>query len=179
MSTTHPIPDSYWVIPGRLLAGEYPGHPDDTRARQKLGLLLEAGITLFFDLTEPGEYGLRPYAQLLAELAAPRGQRCEHRRFPIPDFGTVAPHALAELLADIDAALEAGHRPYVHCYGGIGRTGTVVGCYLVEHGLSSADALATIARLRADTPDGIRQSPETAAQRAMVHAWQSRHGRLE
>lgn len=35
-------------------------------------------------------------------------------------------------------ALAAGQTVYVHCYGGIGRTGTVVGCWLVRHGLSGA-----------------------------------------
>jgi hypothetical protein len=49
-----PIPDSYWVIPGRLLAGEYPGHKDEAQTLVKLRRFSEVGVTLFFDLTEGG-----------------------------------------------------------------------------------------------------------------------------
>ena len=61
MSVPRPIPDSYWVEPGRLLAGEYPRDRDDATSLIKLRRLLEAGITLFLDLTEEGEDGLIVY----------------------------------------------------------------------------------------------------------------------
>src|SRR3712207_6971239 len=50
-----------------------------------------------------------------------------------------------------------GGLPYVHCWGGIGRTGTVVGCYLVEHGMDGEQAIAAIAEWRAGTPDKGRR----------------------
>lgn len=53
------IPDSYWVIPGRLLVGEYPGHKEEAEALVKLRHFCETVVTLFFDLTEAGEHGLR------------------------------------------------------------------------------------------------------------------------
>ena len=53
-----PIPDAYWVVPGQLLAGEYPGAKDTAAARRKLRLFLDAEFTFFLDLTEEGE--LRP-----------------------------------------------------------------------------------------------------------------------
>ena len=163
-----PIGDSYWVEPGRLLAGQYPGAVDEGTARAKLRRLLDAGITLFIDLTEAGEYTLKPYALLLPMEA-------EHRRMSIPDMGVPSPEEMRQILATIDQALEAGQVVYVHCYGGIGRTGTVVGCYLVEHGMSGKEALKHIARLRRDTGDGGRRSPETRAQRAMVRRWKSEY----
>jgi hypothetical protein len=171
---SHPIPDSYWVEPGRLLAGEYPGARYDVQARAKLRRLLGAGVTLYLDLTEPSEYGLRPYAPLLQSEAAALGLESgavEHRRMSIPDLGTPSPEHMSRILDAIDAALEAGHVVYVHCYGGIGRTGTVVGCYMVRRGLPGQAALDEIARLRHGTPDGWRRSPETAAQRQMVRDW--------
>jgi len=58
--TDKPIPDSYWVNPGQLLAGEYPRNLDDASSRVKLQRLLEAGVTFFLDLTEAGESGLAP-----------------------------------------------------------------------------------------------------------------------
>ncbi len=54
-----PIPDSYWVIPGKLLAGEYAGQPTDVGAIDRLKRFLNAGVNAFIDLTEANE-GLRP-----------------------------------------------------------------------------------------------------------------------
>ena len=78
---------------------------------------------------------------------------------------------MAEILDTLDAALAQGETVYVHCFGGIGRTGTVVGCWLVRHGLTGEQALAQIAAWREGTPDEWNQSPETASQRQMALAW--------
>ena len=166
-----PIPDSYWVSTGELLAGEYPGSRHEDEARHKLRQLLSAKVTLFLDLTEEGEYGLRPYVPRLREEAYVHGYSVEHRRMPIPDMHTPTPGEMKRILNAIDTALEAGHVVYVHCYGGIGRTGTVVGCYLVQNNMSGEEALKEIARLRQDTPDGWKRSPETVAQRELAKSW--------
>lgn len=166
-----PIPDSYWVEPGRLLAGEYPGSRTDEGARRKLQQLLAAGVALFLDLTEEAEYGLRPYAPLLDEVALAGGGPVVHRRMPIPDGGTPTVEEMGRILDTIDAALEGGHTVYVHCWGGIGRTGTVAGCYLVRHGMSGRQALAEIARRRDGTPDGHRPSPENEEQAQRILTW--------
>ncbi len=168
------VPDSYWVIPGRFAAGEYPGDRWDERAREKLRVFQEAGIDDFVDLTEAGEYGLNPYAVLLPTTA-------RYRRFAIPDMNVPTPLRMREILDAIDGALGEGRGVYVHCFGGVGRTGTVVGCWLVRRGLSPLEALERIAAWRQGTPDGDRPSPETAEQRALVHHWQkwesaSEHG---
>lgn len=169
-----PIPDSYWVRLGRLLAGEYPRNKDDVTSRSKLRRLLEAGVTFFLDLTEEGEYGLKPYVSLLEQEAAALGCQMVHRRMPIPDGETPTSGGMTCILDTIDAALAEGHVVYVHCWGGIGRTGTVVGCYLVRHGMNSEEALTEIARLRRGTPDGWKPAPETEAQRQMVRTWRKR-----
>src|SRR4051812_16129395 len=53
--TVKPIAESYWVIPGRLLAGKYPGGKTASDLERRLGALLEAGFDAFIDLTQPGE----------------------------------------------------------------------------------------------------------------------------
>lgn len=161
-----PIPDSYWVVPGRLLAGEYPGAAEDDGARAKLALFRRAGIDCFVDLTEEGEYSLRPYAAVVAEEVA-----IEHWRLPIPDGGCPTVDEMRAILDTIDGAVARGKNVYVHCFGGIGRTGTAVGCYLVRHGIAPRRALETIAHWREGTPDGHRGSPENDAQEAFVLAW--------
>lgn len=163
-----PVPDSYWVQ-SNLLAGEYPGALDAEQARVKLRRFLQAGITFFLDLTEEGE--LHAYAPLLLQEAAAQGVNIEHRRIAIRDLSTPSRATMVDILATVDQALAAGHIVYVHCWGGIGRTGTVAGCYLVQRGWSGPEALAEIARRRAGTPDGWRSSPETEAQRQMVLEW--------
>lgn len=167
----HPIADSYWVAPGLLLAGEYPGARETDDALRKLGTLLDAGIREFVDLTQPGEYGLQPYWPLVQELAGNRGITVTHRYLSIPDMGTPSDSHMLKILDTIDTALASQRPVYVHCFGGIGRTGTVVGCYLVRHGATAEAALAQIEQSRRGTPDGYRQSPETVEQRRFVRAW--------
>lgn len=166
-----PIPDSYWVRPDKLMAGAYPRVWDDEMSRVELGQLLEAGVTFFLDLTEAGEYYLESYAPLLKEEAAARERSVEHRRMPIRDMDTPTPAEMKHILDTIDTALAAGQVIYLHCFGGIGRTGTVVGCYLVRRGLDGQAALAEIIRLRQGIPGGWKSSPQTEAQREMVREW--------
>jgi protein-tyrosine phosphatase len=60
---------------------------------------------------------------------------------------------------------------YVHCRAGIGRTGLVVGCYLVRHGETGNEALLAIKQLRSSISSSWMQSPETDAQVDFVRNW--------
>jgi protein-tyrosine phosphatase len=157
-----PTPESYWVEPGRLLAGKYPGSLDATGARMKVAQLLAAGVGLFLDLTE--EFELDPYAHLLDGAA-------RHVRMPIPDMDVTTPEQMRRTLDLIDRERARDGTAYIHCWGGAGRTGTVVGCWLVRHGLDGDAALQRIAALRAGSPALWLDSPQTRAQRAMVRTW--------
>lgn len=165
--------DTYWVVPGKLLAGEYPGTRliYDPLLTHKLDYLLERKISYFLDLTEPGV--LTPYHDRLVEEAGWLGVQVEYHRFPIPDFGVPSPAKMTEALDMLDAALQVGQAAYVHCWGGIGRTGTVVGCYLVRHGLTGRHALARLVELRAGLADAWRRSPESDEQWQMVLDWEN------
>ncbi len=159
-----PHSNSYWVAP-RLLAGEYPAAKEAEAARAKLQSCLDGGVTCFIDLTEADE-GLRPYAPLLPPNIL-------HLRFPIRDVSVPASAAqMVEILDTIDAQLAEGHTLYVHCWGGIGRTGTVIGCYLARHGYQGEAALRELHRLwQACAKSATHASPETEAQRQWVRAW--------
>ena len=169
MEIERTIPDTYWVSPGRVLAGEYPGSVELEDARPKLRWLLETGVSAFVDLTEKGE--LEPYLKVLAEEADRPGAAPEYQRRPIRDASTPTVEAMTEILDAIDATVEAGKVVYLHCVAGLGRTGVVVGCYLVRHGMSGEEALEEIARLRRDLPGGPTTSPYTEGQRNMVLEW--------
>jgi protein-tyrosine phosphatase len=159
----HPIPGAYWVRPGQLLAGPYPGGWGENRARERLRALLAAGVDLFVDLTESSERD--SYEPLLNEEAARLNRRVSHIRLSIPDMDVPPAEEMVRILDTIDSALIEGKMVYVHCMGGIGRTGTVVGCFLVRHGMTGDNALREIARLLHDG------SPETIEQRAMITNW--------
>ncbi len=167
------IPNAYWVVPENFLAGPYPCSADLAAAEARVAALLAAGVAHIVDLTEAGEYNLRPYWPLLTAQAAAAGREVTRRQWSIPDVTAPTVVQMRAILDDIDAALQRGRTVYVHCYGGIGRTGTVVGCYLVSQGLSGAAALETITRLRQPLPKGHRPSPETAAQRELVRTWRA------
>ena len=79
---------------------------------------------------------------------------------------------MTTILKTIGDEIAAGRPVYVHCWGGVGRTGTVAGCWLVQKdGLSGQDAIARIAQLRRTTPKGRRPSPETPDQCRFVSEW--------
>jgi protein-tyrosine phosphatase len=149
------------VEAGRLLAGEYPSSFDPDDARARIASLLGAGVTVVVDLTEEGE--LVPYSDLLGDARSIRR--------PIRDFSAPTEEEMAQTLNVLDDALARGEVVYVHCWGGRGRTGTVVACHLVRHGLDPAAALARVAELLAETPNAGRASPETEEQLALVRSW--------
>lgn len=168
--TKTPIPDSYWIEKGKLLAGEYPGAESEEEARKKLRAFIEAGITYFIDLTEEHE-PLEPYADLLHSEAEKAGREVVHRRMPIMDVSVPTVEYMDEIQEAISDAIEEGHAVYVHCRGGVGRTGTVAGCYLVEQGMGGEEAIEHLAGLRNGTPKAARKSPETGEQEEMIRSW--------
>jgi hypothetical protein len=64
-TATRPNANTYWVVPHKLLAGEYPGDKDPGKAREKINRFFEVGVRHFVDLTELGE--LVPYEAILSE----------------------------------------------------------------------------------------------------------------
>ena len=149
-----------------MLAGEYPGHPDPTVARHQVDLLVDAGVRTFVDLTTPAD-GLAPYAPLVGDVAAARALDLAHEPFPIPDFSVVEDHRYDDVLATISGATARG-AVYVHCWGGIGRTGTVIGCLLADEGLGYDDVVARMAALRSATRKARRSAPEAPAQHDVI-----------
>ena len=162
--TPAPAPRTYWVSE-HLLAGCYPG--------EFVGHLLDAGIRQFVNLQPEDERGLggRPFPAYLDHMT--RGL-ATMTRLPIPDMGVPSDGRMRAILDDIDASLAVGQPTYVHCWGGRGRTGTVVGCWLVRHGLAAPhDALGRLQQLRAGCANAHAPSPETDEQRSMVLSWKA------
>ncbi len=171
-----PIPvtqliDCYWVLPEQFLAGQYPARIERPDAAERLDALLSAGIDTFINLAEQDE--MSAYLPLLHERAGLRGISADYVAFPIVDLGLPEPGVMRSILDCIDHAVAANHRVYLHCVGGIGRTGIVVGCFLIRHGYTGDRALQQITNFWRSEP--VRRyipfSPETPAQVNYVLNW--------
>ncbi len=170
--------DSFWVIPGLLLAGPYPGSLKKDAAQRTLTELLQTGVTTFIDLTEERETALQgkplyPYAPLLREIAAERGVDVNYLRFEIRDVSVPPLWKMEAIIAAIEIAIANDEAVYVHCLGGIGRTGTVLGCYAIHSGASAEQVLPELAELRRHTGRATTKSPETSEQRDFVTNWRA------
>lgn len=165
---------AWWVEPGRILAGEYPGSPVDEAHELKLTALADAGIDTIIDLTEGSHEGLRPYGPRWMSLGTGRNRDLRWLHHPIIDCDVTTPERYDVIQADIERELSAGRSLYIHCFGGVGRTGTVVGWWHVCGGATADEALARIAAARVGTRKASRPSPEMARQVAMLRVGEDR-----
>ena len=167
-----PIPESYWVLPDLFLAGGYPAlRYNEVGTRWRLSAFLSTGFDTFLDLTSPGDRP--PYLSLLQEEAAVYETRLHYQRFSFPDFEVPGVEAIIAALNAIDAALADEHKLYLHCVGGIGRTGTTVGCWLVRHGMKPEAALRHLNKIYLTSAQSLLfpHSPETEAQARFILDW--------
>lgn len=142
------LPNFTWVLPGRLAGCARPLHPDAIEAFSR------HGVAAIISLTEE---------PLPPEHAGRAGLECLH--LPVVDFTAPTLGQIETAVAAIDRFLGQGRPVAVHCAGGMGRTGTILACYLVRRGATAADAIAAI---RAQRPGSI----ETPDQEAAVSAYE-------
>jgi protein-tyrosine phosphatase len=92
-----------------------------------------------------------------------------YERFAIPDCGVVEDTEYDRILAHIRAELDAGKVVLAHCWGGKGRTGTVIGAWLIDHeGLGYPEVLDRMRDLRQGTRKADHPVPDTEEQAAVL-----------
>jgi atypical dual specificity phosphatase len=130
-----------WLEEGHLAACANPAYGEPVVSR-----LREEHIQLLVNLHE------RPDSPQL-------GIQSVH--LPVPDFTAPTQEQLEQGVAEITEARARGQRVAVHCGAGLGRTGTLLACYLVSaEGLSAHEA---VARVRTARPGSIETEEQEQA----------------
>jgi hypothetical protein len=122
MNTLRPFERSYWAVPGKLLAGCYPGDIHPEAMSGKLEGLVRAQVSLVVNLMEETEvdHSGRPfidYQAPLLKLAKEAGQQIHFQRFPIRDMSIPTAKQMREILDAMQAEIKAGGVVYVHLLG--------------------------------------------------------------
>jgi atypical dual specificity phosphatase len=118
-----------WVIPGKLAGSSFP-LSNDVLSLPSMNLMLIINLT---------SRGLPN--SLKKQL---RERKIVLKRFPIPDFGLPSPEVIHQYLQTVCKTLHQDQAVLTHCIAGCGRTGTMIGLFLVTHGYSSEKALEII-----------------------------------
>jgi len=124
-----PLPDkTHWIVPGRILAGSSP----NDMTKPELLDIIESGIDTFVNLQMAyDEYSYTDYRKILRNMAASDKKFPPHQinflHCPIRDHGYLGDKNMWQFIEELIKILEVDHRNiYIHCYGGHGRTGSVL-----------------------------------------------------
>lgn len=138
------LPNFAWLVPDKIAALSYPETQD------ALTLLWQLGIRVLVNLTE---------TPLLSNKV---GILAIH----IPIEGFTAP-TLEQVKQAVSILQDTSTPIGVHCVAGLGRTGTVLACYLVRQGMSAYQAIQAIRAWRFG-------SIETLDQEAIIYEYEKR-----
>lgn len=140
------LPSNFgWLIEGRLAGCAYPG------GAGALAALQSCGVRALVSLSEEALPGQHLQAAGLA---------CVH--LAVADFTAPTLDQIRAAVAAIDGFLARGRPVAVHCAAGLGRTGTILACYLVHQGATAPDAIAAV---RVRRPGSVETPEQEAAVR--------------
>ena len=134
--------------------------PYDKALKGFLGSLKRKGIGAIVSLTDHGP-----------DASEIEGEGFEHLRLAVRDFSAPAARQIDRFVAFTRRFnRKTGEAVAVHCGSGLGRTGTMLACFLVAEGRSPAQAIGEVRRKR---PGSV----ETEAQEKAVQNYSARLAR--
>ncbi len=128
-----------WIVPGKVIAMARPSADDleALRARRVRNV-----ISLSTQPLDDGDL-------------SPRGITALH--LPLPDMSAPTMGDIARFVAALTRLVDSGEKVAVHCGAGLGRTGTMLACWLVSRGKSAEEALREVRRRRPGSVESDRQ----------------------
>ncbi len=168
MSEPVPFPKCWWAT-DKLLAGPTFFSGDLASDLKNLAALEKAGISTIISLVGLDDYYSNEIeSEALAWTVVPR---FAWLGFSIPDGTAPNKETMKTLLQWIDVGLRKNGKVFVHCHGGRGRSGVVVGCWLARHGVALGEAALDYIAERRELFGLSLPCPETPGQREMVIHW--------
>ncbi len=152
-----------------LYGGQHPSSYDKNERLYKIEELTQLGITTSICLMQDHEIELfAPYKDDILKI----NQGFKWLHYPILDMFVPEKAFMKQILDHLDQLIAQEEKIYVHCLGGHGRTGTVIGCWLKRYGIKNQEVYLKLAQWRVQTLFGKTSSPQTAEQFTMIKNWQ-------
>ena len=129
-----------------LIEGEIAGMAKPASSVYDFEFLKDKGFEAIVSLTE------FPLSEVLTDEF---GFSVKH--IPVRDFEAPTLEQIENFVVFAEKARSEGKKLVVHCDAGIGRTGTMLACYLVSKGFSAADAIEEVRTKRPGSLETIEQ----------------------
>jgi atypical dual specificity phosphatase len=81
----------------------------------------------------------------------------EYKHIPVVDFASPTQDQIDAFVSFVNNLIEARKKIVVHCDAGIGRTGTMLACFLVSKGYSAKDAISEVRLKRPGSVETFEQ----------------------
>lgn len=133
------VPNFGWMIENKLAGVSYP------RSEDALALLRQLGVKALLSLSEE-----------LVDIDLLKRYGFQAKHLPVADFTAPTLGQIEQAIVSIEGFLMQDLPVAVHCRAGLGRTGTILACYLVSQGSSARKA---IEQVRMKRPGSI-ETPE-------------------
>jgi atypical dual specificity phosphatase len=133
-----------WVVKDRVIGMGRPSSED-------LAALASCGVSHVISLT------VQPMER---ELLNRHGITGIH--IPVMDMSAPSPAEITRFVEELARLVDEGHKVAVHCGAGLGRTGTMLACYLVSRGMSADEALSEV---RSQRPGSVESRVQEEAVR--------------
>ncbi len=164
---------TYWVVKNAFMAGALPAINDNSGVIKIDPFIVKHNFDVFINLMEENERDhdgnlLPDYSKLLPDHIL-------FIRLPIRDMDIPSPMEAWRLVDLLGVFLAHDKKVYIHCWDGLGRTGTLVGCYLLQNGMAERkNVMRRIKGLKSGSGLEEYDSPQTKEQKQFVLTWQTK-----